>query len=84
MLRKRIITLAEGLIILCLDDNRSNSVQESSPNEESNDFSNDFSANKPSTSKTKWLNKWCLVSMALEEVLEEDHVIGRKIPTQQT
>ena len=71
MLRKRIITLAEGLIILCLDDNRSNSAQEASPNEESNDSSDDFFQQINRVQIRKWLNTWCLVSIAPEEVLNK-------------
>ena len=33
---------SEGLSMFGFDDNRSNSSQESSPNEESNDFNDDF------------------------------------------
>ena len=47
-----------------MDNNGSNSTQESSPNEESNDSSDDFSANKPSTSKKMAHNIVFCVHMA--------------------
>ena len=50
-LRNRTVTFSSGLNILGFDDNGSNSVQESSPSEESTDSRDHFSANELSTSK---------------------------------
>ena len=50
-LRNRTVTFSSGLNILGFDDNGSNSVQESSPSEESTDSRDHFSANELRTSK---------------------------------
>ena len=60
-----------------MDNNGSNSTQESSPNEESNDSSDDFSANKLSASK-KMLQNVVFCHTAPEEALEQAHVINQK------
>ena len=83
MLRKWTITFSEGLSILGFDNKHSNSAQESSPNKESNDSNNNFSANEPSTSKKMAQHVVSRVYSSRRGV-KQDHVIGRKISTQQT
>ena len=65
------------------DNNGSDSGLKSSPNEESCDSSDDFSANTSSTRKRTAQNAVFHVHMALEEVFEQGHVIGRKISIKQ-
>ena len=55
------------------------------PNKESNDFSHDvFSANEPSRGEKMAQYVVSYVHMAPEEVFKYDHVINRKISTQQS
>ena len=64
--------------MLGVDNNSSNSAQESSPSEESNDSSEDFSANKLSTSQKMAQNLAFHVHTVPEEAFEQGHKINPK------
>ena len=83
MVRKRTVTFSEGLNVLGFDDNGSNSAQESSPDQQSDDSSDDFLANELRTSKKMAQRMVSHVRMAPEDLLEQGHLINRKILTQQ-
>ena len=65
--------------MLGVDNNSSNSAQESSPNQDSYDSSDDFSANKRSTSKKMARNKVFQVHMVPDDVFDQGHV-SKKVP----
>ena len=84
MLKIGTVMFSEGVNMLGLDDNGSNSAQESGPEKECYDSSDDCSASKPSISKKMAQHVGIRVCLAPDKALEQGHMIDRKMSTQRT